>query len=443
MKKILTILIILSYCTITLGQVIIGTYPKIVPNGKKWVLSSKMSPLIQLNESALYSGNYCNAQIQSNPRIITGIIEGNYGYPNKLYNIDFNELTKIAYTNELTYKLSSINSIICYDYNEKNESKSTIKKNDIVFFPGQSIYVSGCINSIELTEILMTQKEIDQIKKSEILKEQAELLQKKQREIDLKKTKLETERIQKTFLYLKIKENKVFKEYELINSVNPKIILTDTTNFIKIFTECLFDEKYGKDMYCTISFDTSLNIINWELESTAHSYIKNNNFKENPTSKCNKQDVISELQKYLKLSENAKILVDGKYIPVSISKSIYIKSKEKISWTKQNVYIKRKKGNIIIEMTKSIQYNGNEYELINEYPFMNFDKSYEDKIKEYIINNPPNTAGYHSGIPYFAKKNTSTISIYYDDNLKDAKQIFSISKWKIIAPDFIGNINKE
>lgn len=184
----LVILLVTFYWSNALGQpVIVGKQPREVPQGKKWTLTTKMQPVIELNEGTLNSGTLCNAMILSNSKNVTGIIEGGYyGKMNKGYGINFTGLSEVAYTNARTYKISSIENFSCVDYHKKNDQHSLA----ITFYPGQVIYVMGCLESIQMFQTTFTQNDVDELKRKEALEKQnsikeEQIREEKQREIEL------------------------------------------------------------------------------------------------------------------------------------------------------------------------------------------------------------------------------------------------------------------
>jgi hypothetical protein len=150
-----------------------------VPQGKKWTLSSKMEPLIEVNEGTLNSGTLCNAKIMSNPKSVAAIIEGDYGRPNKAYEISFTSLSKVAFTNDFTYKISSIRSFLCYDYYEINQDKRSTESSTITFYQGQIVYAMGCLESIQIQETTLSGNELTELKRKETLKIQNEIEEQK------------------------------------------------------------------------------------------------------------------------------------------------------------------------------------------------------------------------------------------------------------------------
>jgi hypothetical protein len=153
-----------------MGQYVMLTgYPQKVPNGKKWTLPTKQEILIEVNSGTLTSFTLCNSRILSNPRIITGIIEGQYGQPNEVYSILFKDLHKVAYTNDLTYRILPL-SIVDTKFNLSKFENTTLESvglKQLVFYSGQFVYVSECIQSMQIIETDMTAKDYNDIKKKE------------------------------------------------------------------------------------------------------------------------------------------------------------------------------------------------------------------------------------------------------------------------------------
>jgi hypothetical protein len=157
MKILIATIFILSLSIQGFGQkrIVITQMPQQVPEGKKWLLKDNMSTIIEVNEGALISGSLCNAQMLSNPGLLNFINEGEYTRPNKLYQIEFNRITKVSFTNNLTYKISSISSFRCQNFPSINYSR----QNEIVFYPGDKVSVNGCLQSLLLLETVFTDKE--------------------------------------------------------------------------------------------------------------------------------------------------------------------------------------------------------------------------------------------------------------------------------------------
>lgn len=234
--------------TTSYGQtVILGNYPKTVPQGKKWILPTGKEILIEVTSGTLRSGNMCNALILSNPKIVKGIVEGDYGRPNEAYAILFKELDKVAYTNNYTYSILPVSIVdskfSLYDLQYKNIEDVGSKQ--IVFYPGQKVYVGECLQSLQLLEVNLTAKELADIKKKEDEAKMAEL--KKKQDEENKKLKAEQERRDKI-----INSSNFFYSNELTNEKDIK--LTVQKDALPIFYEYLLEFK---NQYRT-SFDDKI-----------------------------------------------------------------------------------------------------------------------------------------------------------------------------------------
>lgn len=162
LKKQLLLLLFISCQSLAFCQILtLGQYPQTVPAGKKWVLNLNMTPLIELNPNAFTSGSLLNAQLQSNPRLIGLIAEGEYTRPNRLYQISFRGLTKVPYTNQLTYKISGIVTFQGTDFPQVRFAD----QREIIFYPGQTVSVNGGIQSIQIMQSSFTATELAQLKK--------------------------------------------------------------------------------------------------------------------------------------------------------------------------------------------------------------------------------------------------------------------------------------
>lgn len=168
MKTLLTIILTLfSLNTFCQNLITISTSPKVVPDGKKWILPTNKEILIEVSGGSLNSGTRCNADLLSNPRIISTIIEGEYGNPNSVYGILFKELEKVNYTNDYTFSIIPV-SIVDQNFSLSSLAHESIKnvgKKQIVFMPGQRVYVSECLRSIQLVESNLNQSESAEINK--------------------------------------------------------------------------------------------------------------------------------------------------------------------------------------------------------------------------------------------------------------------------------------
>jgi hypothetical protein len=141
---------------ILLSQNIVGNHlPKTVPQGKKWVLNSNEKILIEVNSSSQRSGNLCNALLTSSPRIANHIVEGEIGKPRKIYSVLFKNIENEPFSNSNTY------SIVPTSFLTGNSDMYEILSNknynagieEIVFYPGERVFVSTCLVNIQLKEI--------------------------------------------------------------------------------------------------------------------------------------------------------------------------------------------------------------------------------------------------------------------------------------------------
>jgi len=425
----LFILLFIICSTTIVGQtVIIGKYPQKVPQGKKWTLTSKMQPLIEINEGTLNSGTLCNARILSNPKSVEAILEGDYGRPNKSYEIRFNELSKVAYTNALTYKISSISLFQCSDYKENQEEKRSSDLNAITFYQGQSIYVMGCLESIQLFESTLTQKEIIELDRKDKLKKKQEIEEKER--IELVNNNSREKEIRD-----KLNTGYEFFEYELTNIFNtpsPLLICKRKDGLKSFFFNCLLGNENNPKI--NITYDTNSNPI--KVSKTVSDGTQNGT-KTISDFNCSEKEIIDSLKIYFQLSQPAKISYKEISKTVPVVKCIWVESRSKFSITVQNVTIKKKRGNIELEMHTETGSDRYEQRSLDQNQFS--DTSYTEKIKEYIINNPPNTTGRNFGINYYAIRIDETVQIEYNDN---DKQTFSRTIWKVFdnRKDFIKNI---
>lgn len=238
--KIHLVLLACCFTMTTFGQlVILGTLPKTVPQGKKWILPTNQEILIEISGGALRSGTLCNARILSIPKIVMGIIEGEYGNPNEVYSILFNELNSIAYANKYTYSIipkSIVNSR--FNLSElQNKDIDDIGSRQIVFFPGQKVYVGECLQSIQLIETNLTTKDLADISKKE---DDLKLWEQKSKKVNEDiKIKAEQERRSKI-----LNSPDEYLQYDLTNF--DELVLSVQTQALDILFEyiCEFDSQY-------------------------------------------------------------------------------------------------------------------------------------------------------------------------------------------------------
>lgn len=138
----------------TQSNVVITKFPQKVPPGKIWILPTNQKIVVEISNGSLISGTSCYAYLHSNPRILTGILEGDYGNPNKGYAIVFRDIKKEPNSNEFTYSIYPTR-LIDGETNISNlfeEPIENIGENKLTFTEGQTLYVSNCLESIHLIE---------------------------------------------------------------------------------------------------------------------------------------------------------------------------------------------------------------------------------------------------------------------------------------------------
>ena len=79
------ILITISFASFGQRNIVLSSYPKKVPDGKKWILTTNKETLIEVDYGVLNDGSLCNALFLSSPGVIHGVLEGNYGNPKEGY----------------------------------------------------------------------------------------------------------------------------------------------------------------------------------------------------------------------------------------------------------------------------------------------------------------------------------------------------------------------
>lgn len=423
---------------VTKGQtIIVNNYPKVVPQGKKWVLPTGQEILIELNTNAFQSGSQCNALLNSNPIILSGILEGSINNPNEVYSILLSELSKIAYSNEFTYGITPIR-IIDSKFNMDELSYKPIYhvgKKQITFYPGQKVFVGACLQSIQLIEYTISTEELNEIKEREINKliyEQkreeelmlAELRKKEVEEANI--LKLETERRQKVLnssdyfnvneisnksqLRIKVEQSVLGILYEYIKDFQKqhpnlyekkletykKKINNKSTDYYSMFNFSFCFDKYGQLM----------KVINSDL--LTENADSNNLVLDNYWFK--------KLDALLSLNKSAKVKLDDKEYEVNSCFYTYF-----------NFIETKHVGNIEIQVNKS-----NEISII-----MNNSKLYNSEIISILKANGKSET-FTKG-KYLVKLNSESLEfkfIHFQNNegieiLKDEKQIndiISISK---------------
>jgi hypothetical protein len=156
MQKLL-IIMLLVITTNVFSQpktVIITQYPQKVPTGKRWVLSSDVQTKIQVSEGTLNSGTFCNSMFLSNPHIIYNINRSDVT-KTESFGIIFKGLEKVPYTNDITFTITPT-AIIDKNFSLSQlqySSPEHIGQREIYFNAGESVFVSNCLESIEVREI--------------------------------------------------------------------------------------------------------------------------------------------------------------------------------------------------------------------------------------------------------------------------------------------------
>jgi hypothetical protein len=170
-KQILLLLLTVSFMTVqsqTAKTIIITKTPKTVPAGKKWKLETDSTTKIQVSYGVLNSGTMCNALFLSNPKMIFNINKGDL-LKAESFGIIFKDPEKVQYTNDYTYEITPI-SIVDKDFSvsELQYSKpENVGEKKIEFKAGEKVFVSNCLESIELIEVSMSQTEIAAEKKKQ------------------------------------------------------------------------------------------------------------------------------------------------------------------------------------------------------------------------------------------------------------------------------------
>lgn len=167
MKSALNFIMIFFFSCNVLGQqlIVLTQRPQTVPANKKWVLSYKRSCMIELGEGALYDGNLCNAMINSSPAMVATILVGDFLRPDSSYGIIIKSIEKVPFTNDVTFKITPI-----WFKATAFMQDETYERKELTFYPGQTVHTWDCLNSIELVEVNLTQREMA-IEKARIAKE--------------------------------------------------------------------------------------------------------------------------------------------------------------------------------------------------------------------------------------------------------------------------------
>jgi hypothetical protein len=163
----LNVLLVLNVFAQT--PIVISKSPQKVPYGKKWILPTNQNILVEVSDGSLSSGTKCNADLYSNPRILSALVEGEYGRPTEIYGILFKELNKVHYTNDATYSIVPVALVDTkFSLSElANTPLEKVGKKQIIFYPGQKIYASDCLESIQVLEYTLDPTEMIESNKKE------------------------------------------------------------------------------------------------------------------------------------------------------------------------------------------------------------------------------------------------------------------------------------
>ena len=182
MKIILSVFFCLAILSVSYGQVgkkvIVYKYIKKVPEGKVWKLERGKEAKVQVSDGTLNSGTFCNAMFLSRPGIVYNINKGDI-FNAESFGIIIKSFEKVPYTNDITYLLVP-NSFIDknFELSELRAKKpEDVGMKEIVFRAGETVFVSNCLESIELSEYDMPKEELatENKKKQTIAKEKEEL----------------------------------------------------------------------------------------------------------------------------------------------------------------------------------------------------------------------------------------------------------------------------
>lgn len=168
-KSFLGIFLILFVITKTFSQnkIILTGIPAKVPLGKKWVIKSNIQIALEVSDGSLESGTLCNALLYSNPKMIGNIFIGEYGNPTKFYGIICSLVSKKAFANENTFLVNPITFFDeKFDINDLQYIKAeSLGQKTVTFFQGEVVYVGNCLEKIEVIELPLSPKDIEQVQK--------------------------------------------------------------------------------------------------------------------------------------------------------------------------------------------------------------------------------------------------------------------------------------
>ena len=313
------ILITISFVSFGQRNIVLSSYPKKVPDGKKWILSTNKETLIEVDYGVLKDGSLCNALFLSSPGVIHGVLEGDYGNPNEGYTILFDSPNKVPYTNEYTYSIipKAIVSIP-FDLNElRTKPVDKVGEKQITFYAGEKVYVGGCISSLQLTEANLNTEDFQKIS-----------LKKKREEEKI--TKQEQAIIDKQNY---VKNNKIEAFNIVINSGKDAPLDTAPKNNDENLHQIKFKSTkmiYNDELNQFLKIAYDKDYFNFTYKSTAHWIISLSSGQFEYSMFLNGQLVHSSMRDFNKTELKCKI-ISCKYDEKSLS------SKFELSDDNQNI----------------------------------------------------------------------------------------------------------
>jgi len=402
MKGLLTTIFYFLLVTAYSQTVVLGNYSKSVPDGKKWILPTGKEILIEVSNGTLRSGNMCNALMLSSPRIIGDVVVGDYGSPDEVYSIIFNELYEAAYSNHYTFSIVPV-SIVDSKFSLQElqyYSIENVGSKQIIFYPGQEVYVGECLKNLQLFEFNLTPKELAEIMKK---KDEAKLveLNKRQDEENKRLKQIEDEENKKLIAEQErrdriINSSHFFNANELTNESEVK--LNFQKEAIPIFYEYLMEFK--------VKFKSS-------FEDKIAKYKRNVSYSGKDDYSMFTFSFFFDKQGGLKRITNNNILIDGEgVIDVDVD----------ISWfEKLKPFISLNKGG-------SIKVDDKDY-IVNSYCLTFFN------IYESTQNNTTQISVSKKGDIVVLSSNTSHSSEKLIDMIKTSSFATGLSKGKYLVTD--------
>lgn len=394
MKKISIIILSILYVITANSQEkkIISRNPQKVPKGKKWILSNSLNTLIEVKEGAIISGNLCNSQLLSNPRIASGIVifggSDDRTYFQKRISVAFKTLNKVAYANKYSFEVNGIITFFTYDYSDHTTSESS----SIILYEGQIVAADACIENMEIYELSLTSKDIQEKQQRDMLDS---IIKRKNEEKDKQQSIINEKNRKKE----KMLTSKPFQLYELINK--PNVILKDTQSLKLFINTCLLNKKSTNNNYSLV-YDTTGKLTNVSFSSIG---------KINDGEICDSSRHINVLKDVFAINNVGQVEIDDLKYQVFVTCPVHIWiDLVDFSFTKQKVEIIKKRGRSNITMRDANEFNGYEYDEINKNQFT--DTIYKAMIRDYIVTNSTEK----KGINYYAKRYVYRVTIEYNSS---------------------------